>query len=217
MKWDDIVELIPGYFLTLKEATLRYSVVGTKLVLGRIKDKGWDPVSAILLPKIKQNTGSRSVQLRRFFNEKYTGMIRRCYKTTCKSYKDYGGRGITVCEEWQGPEGRKKFWFWCQNTNNFQQAFNNKLELDRIEPNGNYEPGNCRFISKKEQALNRTSNVLIEVRPGFSLPLTQAVSKYSTCNYTTVRARLLSNWHPLQALFLPVGSSKNIRGEFVQL
>jgi hypothetical protein len=84
----------------------------------------------------------------------YRSMIRRCTNPVDSRYIDYGGRGIRVCEEWLNPT---VFIDWCTK-NGYQKG----LEIDRIINSGNYEPSNCRFVTRKENARNRRSNVVLE-------------------------------------------------------
>jgi hypothetical protein len=73
-------------------------------------------------------------------------MILRCEKSSQKYYKNYGGRGIKVCERW-----RNSF-------ENFLKDMGPKplgLTIDRIDNDGNYEPGNCHWATRKEQEANK--------------------------------------------------------------
>ena len=76
-------------------------------------------------------------------------MRTRCFDPKCGCYKHYGGRGITVCERWLG----------CPNGFiNFFADMGKRpkgMSIDRINVNGNYEPGNCRWATKKVQTANR--------------------------------------------------------------
>lgn len=84
----------------------------------------------------------------------YYKMRQRCNNPNSKSYPNYGGRGITYCDEW---ETTKNFIDWA-----LSNGYNDELTLDRIDPNGNYCPENCRWITIQEQQRNRTNNRLIE-------------------------------------------------------
>lgn len=79
-------------------------------------------------------------------------MTARCYLKTNKSYKDYGGRGITVCDRW-----RYSFLSFVEDMGVSPSG----LSIDRINNNGNYEPGNCRWADQKTQQNNKRSNRLI--------------------------------------------------------
>ena len=74
-------------------------------------------------------------------------MRRRCNKETDRSFKDYGGRGITVCKEWDKFEAFQKW--------SIENGYNDNLSIDRIDTNGNYEPSNCRWTDWETQAGNR--------------------------------------------------------------
>lgn len=72
----------------------------------------------------------------------------RCYNKNHPSYKHYGGRGISVCEEWRG--SHKSFYDWA-----ISSGWKEGLQIDRIDNNGNYEPSNCRFVDRKTNIRNR--------------------------------------------------------------
>ena len=81
-------------------------------------------------------------------------MKHRCYCTGQTSYRYYGGRGITVCDEWRNDF--KEFYDWAMSN-----GYSDELTLDRVESSGNYEPTNCRWVTMKEQTRNKSSNRLL--------------------------------------------------------
>lgn len=86
----------------------------------------------------------------------WNSMKQRCLNQNSKSYKNYGGRGITVCQEWQ--EDFQTFYDWAM-ANGYQEG----LEIDRIYVNGNYEPDNCRWVTSKKNNNNRRNNAKIKI------------------------------------------------------
>jgi hypothetical protein len=84
-----------------------------------------------------------------------SNMKRRCYNSKSKDYKNYGGRGIIICDEWLN--SNEVFYKWLDD-NNYQLG----LQINRIDNDGNYEPINCDLIKPKENARNKRTNVIIE-------------------------------------------------------
>lgn len=84
----------------------------------------------------------------------WVNIRQRCYNTNCKAYKNYGGRGIIVCERWM-----ISFQDFLQDIG---RAPSPDHSLERIDNDGNYEPGNCKWVTRKEQNNNTRRNFFIE-------------------------------------------------------
>lgn len=80
----------------------------------------------------------------------WKGMKRRCYSLSHPKYKYYGARGISICDEW-----RFSFVSFCKWSFTHGYKPNNKLSIDRIDNDGNYEPSNCRWTDYVTQANNQ--------------------------------------------------------------
>lgn len=96
-----------------------------------------------------KNHGLSNTRRYRIFNK----MKERCYNSNCERYPHYGNRGIKICEGWLGDF--KKFYNWSS-----KNGYKDDLSIDRKDNNGNYEPNNCRWITMKEQARNKSTSVL---------------------------------------------------------
>lgn len=115
-------------------------------------------------------------------------MKARCLYPSCISYKRYGAKGITVCDEWI--HDFTAFAKWAMANGFVENAKSKTCTLDRIDFTKGYSPDNCRFISNAEQSNNRSSNIFITDTDGESLTLKQAAEKHNI-DYTTVYSR----WH----------------------
>ena len=95
----------------------------------------------------------------RLYHE-WQGMKTRCYNPNTPRWKDYGGRGITVCPEWLGPTTEKAyetFKKWA-----LENGYTDELSIDRIDNDGPYAPWNCRWITLEEQNWNKRNNTVIK-------------------------------------------------------
>ena len=122
----------------------------------------------------------------------------RCYRENFPHYKSYGGRGIKVCDEWLDKEnGFINFKNWA-----FNNGYKDGLSIDRINVNGNYEPSNCRWITMKEQASNKRTNIFYTIN-GKTMTQTQWCEYYNIPR-TNIRRRISSGWSVLDAYTKPI-------------
>lgn len=77
----------------------------------------------------------------------------RCYSPTCKEFRYYGGRGISICDDWKN--NYLSFRKWAYENGYDESADRGKCTLDRIDNDGNYEPGNCRWTDMATQCKNK--------------------------------------------------------------
>lgn len=90
----------------------------------------------------------------------YSGMKKRCFNKKDLRYKDYGGRGITMCDEWTNSvDGFDRFVEWA-----FSHGYDDNLTIERIDVNGDYCPENCKWITLQEQTLNTRNTVWVDYK-----------------------------------------------------
>jgi hypothetical protein len=122
-------------------------------------------------------------------------MRRRCYDPNRRQFGNYGGRGIKVCDQW-----RNSFETFLKDMGRKPSP---KHSLDRIDPNGDYEPSNCKWATPHEQANNKTSNRWIDAF-GKRMTLGQWSKETGVPDRTiSIRIRHLG-WAPERAVMEPV-------------
>ena len=165
-----------------------YTVVeGNRLRSGMTKSCGCLRINTIVAFNKKHGMASN-----RLYNI-WSHMKSRCLNKNDRAYRRYGGRGITVCEEWQQ---FKPFMKWA-----LENGYNDDLEIDRINNNGNYSPENCRFVTPKENSRNRRSNRLITI-DGKTKTLAEW-SEISGLDSSLIRFRVVNGWSEKQLLVSP--------------
>lgn len=121
----------------------------------------------------------------------WKNMKSRCIYKMHDDYDLYGGRGITVCDEWM--RDFSEFEQWSLNN-----GYSDNLSLDRIDVNGNYDPSNCRWVTQKTQCNNTRRNINIEFNG-----VTHTMKEWSEIlgiNYGTLQSRIARGWSYEKAL-----------------
>lgn len=130
--------------------------------------------------------------------KEWKGIKERCLNKNNHAYKNYGGRGITICDEWLGENGFEYFCDWAM-----QNGYQDNLTIERKDVNGNYCPENCCWIPIGDQALNTRANVYLEYN-GESKPIAQWAKEYGI-NYQVFHNRVRNlGWNMERALHEPV-------------
>ena len=124
----------------------------------------------------------------------WESMHERCEYEKHVQYHNYGGRGIYVCAEWSEYIPFAKW--------SFSHGYSDDLTIDRIDPNGIYEPNNCRWITMKEQANNKRTNRIV-VYQEQEYTLSELAEKIGM-NVTTLKERLNLGWSVEDAVERPV-------------
>lgn len=121
----------------------------------------------------------------------WANMKQRCYNPNDTHYKWYGGRGVTVCDEWRNDF--KAFYDWA-----LANGYRDGLTIDRIDYDKNYSPDNCRFITMSKQQRNKSSNKLISFN-GEIMSVQEWAEKLNI-KPSTLRARFNKGWDVDRAL-----------------
>lgn len=115
----------------------------------------------------------------------------RCLNKKFEQYRDYGGRGITVCDQWLN--NFQAFYDWC-----IENGWKKGLDIDRRENEGHYEPGNCRFVTRSINCNNKRNNRRL-YHIGETKTLTEWCQVYDI-NLKVVQRRLGLGWTTERAL-----------------
>jgi len=134
-------------------------VYGHALITGKAKSCGCWRVDAI--GNRSRTHGESGTRIHRIWKS----MRKRCINPSETAYPNYGGRGITVCDEWQDFE---TFASWAR-----ANGYADNLTIERIDVNGNYCPENCTWATMAEQSRNKRSNVKVEIN-GIQMCLSDA-------------------------------------------
>ena len=129
----------------------------------------------------------------------WDSMRQRCNNPKKDHYKDYGGRGITVCDEWQNDF--QAFYDWSMDN-----GYAENLTLDRIDADGNYCPENCRWATVKAQQNNRRNNHLITYNGE-----THTIAEWSEIvgvNRNTLKGRIRKGL-PIEEVLKKKGDARN--------
>lgn len=125
----------------------------------------------------------------------FQGMKQRCYNPNTYKYKIYGGRGISICDEWLN--NFKSFYNWS-----IENGYRNNFSIDRIDVNGNYEPSNCRWVDNKAQSNNRRNNHLLTFKNE-----THSINEWAkilNVKRETLKTRLALGWSIERTLTTPI-------------
>ena len=177
-----------NYWLCLCSCGKKVIVAERSLLTGNTKSCGcYRKQYSILKHLIHGRQGTRLYAI-------WQNMKNRCRNTKVPAYKDYGGRGITVCDEWLD--------FTCFMDWALNNGYDDSLSLDRINNNAGYKPSNCRWVTQKEQARNTRANVLITYKCD-TLCVVAMAEKYNV-NPKLLYGRLEKGWPVDRAIEEPV-------------
>lgn len=156
-------------------------VMGTYLKIGRTLSCGCLRGKKLI---------ERNIEYR--LNGVYKNMKTRCYNKNYYQYKDWGGRGIIVCDEW-----RNNFQAFCDWA--IENGYKEGLQIDRIDNNKGYSPDNCRWVDVKTQSNNRRSNIYLTYN-GKTQTMKQWAEELDI-NYMTIYMRHMRGYDDKSCLF----------------
>lgn len=131
----------------------------------------------------------------------YKGMLRRCYNTNDRGYKNYGAKGVIICDQWLGEDGLYNFIEWA-----LSNGYSDNLSIDRIDVNGNYEPSNCRWANDIIQANNKRTTTFL-LYNGVKKPLTQWAKEFNI-SPRLLHQRKRLGWTDAQCIETKIGEKR---------
>lgn len=154
-------------------------------IISQVKNSNTKSCGCLNVLKIREQGFKNSIhgQRKHPLYKMWQGMLRRCKNPKDFAYHNYGQRGITVCDRWKDINLFIK---------DMYPSYNVGLELDRIDVNGNYEPINCRWVTRKQNMNNMRRNRIVEYNG-----VKKTVSEWSdelNIPYKTLLARL-NRWN----------------------
>ncbi len=170
----------------------------TEVIAGHLKDghtKSCGCLSKEIVSETSKTHGKTNTRLYRIYKKMY----RRCYCPETKYYKNYGGRGITICPEWLGENGFPNFYDWAM-----ANGYKENLSIDRIDNDKGYYPENCRWATAKEQANNTRSTVYLTYK-GETKPASEW-AEITRIRQDTLTMRKRNGWSDEECIEIPVGS-----------
>ena len=167
--------------------------------VGNLKNGHTKSCGCLRVDRCKTNFTKHGLEHTRLYGI-WSDMRLRCYDEKNIAYHRYGGRGITICDEWKNDV--KAFYDWAT-----ANGYKDSLTIDRIDNDGNYCPENCRWATVKEQASNRRSNILV-THNGKTQTMKKWANEVGT-PYKVVWARMQKlGWSAERALTEPVKKGK---------
>lgn len=143
--------------------------------------------------QLAKKHGLSKTRLHRIWHSMYC----RCYYPSTNQFKNYGGKGIKVCEEWKHMEGFINFYNWAINN-----GYSEELTLDRIDNSKDYCPENCKWSTSKYQSNHKTNNIIYTIN-GKTQTAKQWCEEYGVLQ-TTFNDRLNRGWDLEKAISKPV-------------
>lgn len=166
--------------------------IGSSLLSGHTKSCGC--LKAEMAARINFKHGYRGTRIYKI----WANMKSRCSNPNTPAYGRYGGRGISLCEEWESFE---HFYEWA-----VANGYSDDLTIDRIDNDGNYCPENCRWITQKEQCNNKRNNHLL-THNGETLTISEWAQKLNV-NYFSLHDRITKlGWSAEKALTTQIKES----------